>query len=239
MGALNNGQVGITGSTVQNNFIGTNAAGDAALANGRDGLFVEVESVTNTILNNRIAFNGANGVRIPNVTDVPGTPGFRINISDNEIYGNAMLGIDLGPEGVTANDPGDGDTGANFLQNFPDLTGTSAPVVSGGKDGKASPAETVLVNGTLNSQPNRAYTVNWFYSNAAQCGNNQNGPPLAFGRVPNVLTDANGNASFSFPFTFPGGQTGGVINATATDADGNTSEFSACLPATVELTDNG
>jgi hypothetical protein len=233
MGALNNGQVGITGSTVQNNFIGTNAAGDAALANGRDGVFVEVQSVTNNVLNNRIAFNGANGVRIPNVSDVPGTPGFRINISDNEIYSNASLGIDLGPEGVTANDPGDGDGGANLLQNFPVLSGASAPLVAHAKDGKgASPHTTIIVSGTLNSQPNRAYTVNWYYSNAAQCGNNQNGPPLAFGRVPNVLTDANGNAPFSFPFTFPGGQTGGVINATATDADGNTSEFSACLPVT-------
>ena len=180
MGLLNNGQVGGTGVTVQNNYIGTNAAGAAALANQRDGIFVEVQSVTNTIANNVIAFNGGNGVRIPNITDVHGTAGFRINMDSNEIFSNAALGIDLGDPGITANDSLDADAGANLQQNFPELTsfGTTAALVSSGtgksnnnvatERGKAATETSITVNGRLNSMPTTTYTVHWYFS--AQLG---------------------------------------------------------------------
>jgi hypothetical protein len=60
--------------------------------------------------------------------------------------------------------------------------------------------------------------------------NQQTSQVLAVGRVPGVSTDNNGNAAFDFPFDFPGTITNGIINCTATDSQGNTSEFSACLP---------
>jgi hypothetical protein len=45
-----------------------------------------------------------------------------------------------------------------------------------------------------------------------------------------VATDASGNASFGpLSFSLPAGQS--AITATATDPDGNTSEFSECLVA--------
>ena len=42
-------------------------------------------------------------------------------VHSNAIFDNAGLGIDLEGDGVTPNDPGDGDDGANDLRNFPDL----------------------------------------------------------------------------------------------------------------------
>lgn len=236
IGFLNNGQLGGTGTTIQRNYIGTNAAGTGALGNQADGVFVEVQSITHTIQENLIGFNGNSGVRIPNTTTNPGTPGFRIQIVDNSIFSNSVLGIDLGEAGITPNDPLDADAGANLQQNFPVLISLSLPVSSernARKRKPTSPAVTLNVNATLNSTPNTTFTVHWYFSSDSQCSNSQQtSRPLASGRIPGVLTDASGNASFSFPFEFPVGTNSGVINCTATDPQGNTSEFSACLPVT-------
>jgi hypothetical protein len=236
--------LGGSGVIVQGNYIGTNVTGNACLGNGGDGIYVEVTSVTHTIKDNLIACNGSNGIKIPNISDDPnhvGNPAFQINIDSNLLYSNNALGVDLGTAGITPNDAGDADAGANLLQNFPVLTSVSSSAPSSaGASRLHSPAEPVLpfgsdaslnVNGTLNSTPNSTFTVQWYFSVDSQCTNNQaSSRPLVFDRVPNVMTDANGNASFSFPFTFPVGIDSGIINCTATDANGNTSEFSSCLP---------
>jgi len=54
---------------------------------------------------------------------------------------------------------------------------------------------------------------------------------LVPGKVPNVVTNCNGDASFSFDLIFPPGVNSGIITTTATDPinPGNTSEFS-CFP---------
>ncbi|MBA2524190.1 MAG: hypothetical protein H0V18_00200, partial [Pyrinomonadaceae bacterium] len=229
----------VTLNQVLGNYIGTDVTGNNPLGNDGYGIFINVNSVNNTIRDNRIAFNGAGGIFIPNDTPDPGAPGVRIAIDSNAIFANGGLGIDLGDPGITANDLGDPDGGANLQQNFPVLTSTTSAVTAAVVDGLASHVDSALptaseaalnVNGTLNSTANSTFTVNWYFSVDSQCSNNQQGSrPLAFGRIPGIATDANGNAPFSFPFEFPPGTSGGVINCTATDPNGNTSEFSSCL----------
>ena len=216
-----------TGITVQNNFIGTDVTGNNCLGNGRDGIFVNRGSVGHTIADNLITCNGRNGVIIPNVPT--NDPGIRIEVTNNSIFANGSLGIDLGDPGITANDPLDADGGANLQQNFPTLTSFGAAASFSEKPPVS--IEAITVNATLNSAPQTNYTIHWYFSADSQCSaNQQSSRPLVTGKVSAVTTDAGGNANFSFPFDFPAGTTNGVINCTATDPFGNTSEFSSCLP---------
>ncbi len=128
-------------------------------------------------------------------------------ISGNSIYSNSTLGIDLSPDGVTPNDLGDGDTGANNLQNFPIITQANA----------------TGIQGTLNSTANAAFTLQFFYN--LTCDTLGNGEGKNYVGQTTVNTNGSGNATFNYPSTLP---LGVVATATATDAAGNTSEFSSC-----------
>lgn len=233
LGFLNNGVAGGTGVDVLGNYIGTDASGDNPLGNSRDGVFVEVQSASDSIQSNRVAYNGDNGIRIPNVSDVPGTPAVQIQMVDNLIYANTSLGIDLGEAGVTANDPLDADVGANLQQNFPELLsfGPSISIIGDRlvRQPKGSTAS-IVVSGVLRSTPNAQFTINWFFSKGSECPENQqSSQQLAVGKI-DVSTDKDGVAPFKIdPFDFPPGTTSGVINCTATSQGKNTSEFSACL----------
>src|SRR5438034_3406621 len=233
-------QSGSTGVTVQNNYVGTDVTGNNCLGNLRDGVFINRGSVSHTIVENLITCNGRNGVNIPNF--VTNDPGIRIEVTNNSIYGNTALGIDLGNAGITPNTldglPRNGE--ANFHQNFPVMTlaKTASSVTTAIFDsysehsarGQALDPNSLTVQGTLKSAPNSTFTVHWYFSAEAQCTNNQAmSRPLVLGKVPGVATNSNGDAAFSFPFDFPAGTNGGIINCTATDSQGNTSEFSACF----------
>ena len=142
-------------------------------------------------------------------------------ITQNSIYGNQGLGIDLGPSGVTPDDVVDADTGANDLQNFPVLTGASA-------DGAS-----LDVTYGLGSKPNTAYTIE-FFATTGSCvaGSNGEGATYLGSRVVKL-----GAAAGAFSATLTGPGVVGLnsdqsITATATDANGSTSEFSACVSVT-------
>lgn len=227
IGVRLNGRSGGTKIIVQGNFIGTDATGTNALGN-ENGIFVDADSVTNTIQDNQIAFNRSNGVFIPDNNN----PGVRIAIVSNSIYSNTLLGIDLGSPGVTANDDRDVDIGANELQNFPVLTSATA-------SGTNTVASTVIIaaavraniGGTFNSTPNAQFTLEFFFG--SQCSSSE---PQAVGMIPvplkptlQLTTDNNGSAAFSYEFDFPSGVTLGVVICTATDSRGNTSEQSPCF----------
>ena len=98
-------------------LIGRNATNTAALGNTVSGIYLV--NVSSTLVGgsaagaaNVIANNGRSGVEIAG-TATGNT------VSQNSIFGNVSPGIDLGGNGVTANDVNDPDTGPNKLQNFP------------------------------------------------------------------------------------------------------------------------
>ncbi|MBV9864673.1 MAG: SBBP repeat-containing protein [Abitibacteriaceae bacterium] len=203
-------------SVVQGNSIGTNAAGTAAVPNGGDGIFVDTGAAINTIggisagQSNLIANNGQDGI------GVQGNTTTRNSIRGNVFLNNGGLGINLQTAGesfnvVTNNDLGDGDSGGNTLQNYPVIT--DARSING-----SSP-----IIGTLNSTANATFTLD-FYSISTPDPSGH-GEAQTYLGAQNVSTDGSGNASFNF--TYSGDLTGKYVTATATTANGNTSEFAA------------
>ena len=200
---------GATGNLVQGNLIGIDATGTAALGNGSHGVrilsgFDNMIGGLGSSEGNTIAFNGGAGVFA-----LGGTGNA---IQSNSIFSNTGLGIDLGSDGVTHNDAGDGDPGANNLQNFPVLTPASSGVAA--------------IPGTLDSTPNTEFRLE-FFSNVA-CDPSGHGEGASFLGSTVVTTGNDGTANFSFTVqTLPVGEQ--FITATATGPDGSTSEFSECL----------
>lgn len=198
---------------------------DGTTAVGNSNVGISLSGDNNTIggagagAGNVIAFNGGTGN--PGVFLNPGATGN--SIRGNSIHSNGGLGIDLDPFGsVNANDPDDPDTGANNQQNFPSL-GT-AEVTAGA----------VTVAGTLNSVPSSSFSLDFYSSPAcnAAAPNNHGEGKTYLGELTPVATNASGDASFTFTSSgTPPVSASDVITATATDAAGNTSEFSRCRVA--------
>ncbi|MCA9973398.1 MAG: right-handed parallel beta-helix repeat-containing protein [Anaerolineales bacterium] len=227
-----NGRYGVEISEASNNVIGS---GNDIVANGLDGVSLSgsYRTAFNTIGGNSVRANGGNGVAIwyAQTTSVrenaivnnglngvlvlgSGQEGSGNTFRQNGIGGNGLLGIDLGGDGVTHNDAGDGDVGANGLQNYPVLTAVS---VSGGS---------VVISGMLDSLPNATFTLEFFANGMCDLSGYGEGE-TALGTV-TVTTDAGGTADFAATLAaaVPPEQ---FVTATATDSAGNTSEFSRCL----------
>lgn len=201
---------GTSNSSVQFNLIGLAADGTSALGNGADGVFIDGHDnqIGSPTTGNSIAYNGHNGITV-GITAAD-TAAIQNAIRGNNIYLDGALGIDLGNDGVTMNDPGDADTGPNMLQNFPVLTSVT---LSG---------STATISGTLNSTPNSTFALDFFASQIWDTTHYGEGQKY-LGSI-SVTTDASGNASFTA--TMPGVPSGfNYFAATATDANGNTSEF--------------
>jgi Domain of unknown function (DUF4347)/Periplasmic copper-binding protein (NosD) len=200
--------------TVAGNYIGWNAAGTAIIGNGSHGILINAAS--NNTIGGTTA--GAGNVIIGNLGDgIAMITGSGNQILGNSISANSGLGIDLNNDGVTPNDAGDGDAGANALKNFPVLTLV------------ANVAGNTLFAGTYNSVANTTYRIEFFSSPAGQ------GDPSGFGEGKTYLgfitvtTDAAGNATFNavLPVAVA---VGDLVSATATDLSNlNTSEFAADL----------
>ncbi|HEX6586971.1 MAG TPA: CSLREA domain-containing protein, partial [Solirubrobacterales bacterium] len=202
------------GNSIQGNYIGTEADGTGGVPNGtgiRLGLAAEQSTIGGSAAGagNLIAHNSSDGVEL--LADA----GDGNRILQNSISSNGALGIDLAPNGVTANDSGDGDAGPNNLQNFPVLT----EAVRAGFD--------LTVSGSLESEPNKTYRLEFFASPSCDpSGNGEGATPLGVADLP---ADGSGVVSIEGLVLEAPESASDVITATATDPDGNTSEFSACI----------
>jgi hypothetical protein len=215
---------GAQGNLIEGNIIGADITGTQPLGNFPGG--IQINGPGNTVggananARNIIAFNGGN-VSMCNAASagiwVHNAPAINNALLGNSIFSNAGLGIDLefdgDPNCVEPNDTGDGDTGPNNLQNYPVLTSVSN---SGGM---------TTITGKLNSVANKTYRVEFFRNGAIDpTGYGEGQTFLGF---KNVTTDGTGNISFNA--SFPQIATNQYVTATATDPNGNTSEFSAAI----------
>ncbi|HNU09217.1 MAG TPA: carboxypeptidase-like regulatory domain-containing protein, partial [Pyrinomonadaceae bacterium] len=192
---------------IRGNKIGTDASGTVPVPNS-----VGIQSGRqNTVIGgiapgegNLIAFNGS-GVRV----SATGNP-----VRGNSIHSNTGLGVDLTPAGVNSNDFCDLDSGANLGQNFPVIENA---VLSG---------STTEISGYLatGSPMTQNYTIDFYSSPSPGSTGYGEGMTYLGSTTLSIPSTCAANAfNVVLSVQIPAGS---AISATATDAAGNTSEFS-------------
>ena len=187
---------------IADNYIGT----DRTEVVNSLGMLTAIRLLTrdHEVVGNRIA-NNQTGVSV-------GHTSTGVQITENSIYANSQMGIDLGDDGIAnANDTGDADTGSNNLQNAPEL------------------AQAVLIGNQLTidyavfstaQASTYRLKIEFFVSDAAGQGKTFIGSSI-YGAAERYTVK-----TVSFDVTSLELSVGDQIVATATDAAGNTSEFS-------------
>ncbi len=195
-------------NTVYGNKVGTTADGVSPLSNGGAGIVIDVNSKYNKIgesgNGNIIAFNDTAGIII-------GDTGSKYNtFSANIIHSNSLMGIDLYPFGVNANDAGDIDNGCNDMMNFPEI---NSVIYDGG-------SSITFMTGTMDYSVNggpAGIIVELFKSDNANMFSHGDATEY----LGSTTVDSSGNWSFNTPNLVPSD----YVTATATDLLGNTSEY--------------
>jgi hypothetical protein len=191
-------------------LIGGDLSSDGNLIsdNTDGGIFIAGVAEKIAVEGNTICRNHGTGLVIS-------TPGFGNRVNNNSIFSNEGLGIDLAGDGVSANDIGDFDIGPNNLMNYPVLA-----------DAKVTQGK-LLVNGTIDTQSPKTVTIEFFANPVPTPG----GDPSGYGEGAIYLGSDRPNPQGKINVTLPTVTPGTLITATATDANGNTSEFSAYIRA--------
>ncbi len=178
-----------TGVIAQGNYVGTDRTAALNLGNTGSGIVLFGTSSGNLIggtasgTGNVVAHSGNNGVYLDH------TVGSDNSILGNTVFDSGGLGIELtesGPTwGVTANDSGDGDSGANDLQNFPVIAQASL----NGTD--------LTLSGTLDTDGlNAPYRIE-FFGNVSGTQDLTNGEGRTYLGSTTVTTDGSGDGAFS------------------------------------------
>jgi len=234
-----------TGMAIQGNWIGTDVTETADLGNIANGMRIKGRDIviggTGPGEGNVIAFNDGTGIFVEyDIVNV-----VRNTMRGNSIYANGdgaqllipTLGIDLSnpldlTHGLTPNDLDDPDTGPNGSQNFPIISSA------------ASAGGNTTVHGRLNSTPSSSFTVDFYVNDACLARPQDYLEGKEYVGSADISTDAGGDATIDVVLdgvTLPAGAT---VTATATDANGNTSEFSqrfvvSATPSAINPPGNG
>lgn len=197
---------------VAGNRIGAGRTTLFAIPNGANGIHVETY-VTN-IDGNVITFNHDHGITVAPKAGM-------ISMTRNQLWGNGLLSIDLGHDGVDVDDPFDLDRGANGKMNAPVLTSARA-----GNGGRVA----ATIRGEIHTVAFHEVVINFYAApHRSQLGLGETQVYLGYTRV---VTDGAGFAEFTFesrewsPVPFlPGGYI--VATSFAGSAGEGTSELSA------------
>ncbi len=223
-------------NVVQGNIIGTDLVGIGNLGNSGAGVSVD-SSLGNTIADNTIAFNSF----AVSGTGVALNAGANNAIRRNSMYQNGGLGIDLGGDGVTPTTADDTDVGANRQLNFPVLE--TATIADGNLiiAGFARPDSEIELF-IADPDPSGFGEGRTFLLMRTE-GSTEDGDSTTGTYGPTQIngldqgTDTTNRFSFVIPIaSLPEAVAEGtMLTATATDASGNTSEFSGNVTAMSEV----
>ena len=204
---VNNNEV--AHNVIGNNLEGGMRAGQNVSSNrihhNRIGISPDGSPIPNSVAGIKLGSNADNNQVGPNNVISNNPLGIQITtddsdfntISRNSIFGNTGLGIELSPSGPNQNDPGDADVGPNEGLNFPVIGRAILDRVTGSACAGC--------------------TVEVFLSDGTAKG---------YGEGKTFLGSGTANPDGSFTVAVSGVLVGDHVTATATDAAGNTSEFS-------------
>lgn len=246
----------VSSMTVQGNFIGADATGTSALGNGLDGVHIDVTGGhviggSEGGAGNVISHNSGDGINVNGAVNLVEVEGNVIGsnggdgvfiyaswpaylLSTKNVFGaNGGLAVNLAcsgnstNDGSTSNDTEDADGGPNECQNYPDIASSG---VSGG-------AEDLVITYSVDTAPaNATYplTVEFFRAESASEAEG----------VEYLGSDTYTESDWTGSGTSPGTKQanlgnaaalgmgeGNIVVATATTADGYTSEFT--MPTSV------
>ncbi len=231
-----------TDIVIEENYIGTNPSGadlgngSGATGSGGDGIRIvgngnastghyigysgsssfSSPDPANGGEGNVVAFNSGDGISLgssESSTDVSGVPVRGNIVYQNGAANNTKVGIDLGNSGQTSNDAGDGDSGPNGLQNFPSIQSVNY----NSSNSTVTIDYEVKTNDTGSNYP---LTVDFYAADSEQSSEGK----IYLGSQD--YSTANTTSSISFDLsTFSNVDSEDYFVATATDANGNTSEF--------------
>ena len=247
-GAVNVGNGMLIQSSL-NNLIGgfSEVEGNVMGNHDKDGVLIAFSSINNTFGYNKIGVgadgvtnlgNAGNGVTAFNTTGVNTGNTFtkniiannkkgleldadtgvvaRFTISENSIYNNSTIGIDLLRTNV--NDVGDADTGVNNLQNSPDISSI-----------KYLGSDNIEIKYEVTSTvTNSAYPLVIEFFGAA------NGQGKFFMKSDSYTAPGVKTITIDLPSGYNPDDYSNIV-ATATDANGNTSEFGVNISYTLSI----